>query len=81
MSICHAFGKYLGFPITNSKPRAYDFQFVIDNMLTRLATWKSKCLIMAGRCTLASASLNALPHHTMQFSLLPSKSLKIVDKF
>lgn len=78
--VSNSFGKYLGFPITSSKPRVKDFQFVLDNMISRLSTWKSNLLSMAGRCTLATSCLNCLPNHLMKYTLLPAKILSKIDK-
>lgn len=80
INISYTFEKYLGFPITNSITKASDFQYVIDKMLSRLASWKTSCLSMVGRCTLATSCLNSLPTHIMQYTLLPSKTLKNIDK-
>lgn len=41
-----SFGKYLDFPIFHKRATNEDFQFIIDNMDTRLAGWKTKFLNM-----------------------------------
>lgn len=78
--ISNSFEKYLGFPITHTKPKAIDYQFILDNMKNRLASWKTNCLDMACRTTLVSVSLNFIPNHVMQYSLLPTKILKNINK-
>lgn len=44
IKISKSFGKYLEFPITNTKPKPSDYQFILDNMTKRLASWKSNFL-------------------------------------
>jgi len=34
-------GKYLGFPMLKGRPKRSDFNFIIEKMKTRLATWKN----------------------------------------
>lgn len=75
-----SFGKYLGYPITNNKPKPSDYQFIIDNMTRKLASWKSNFLSMAGRVTLASSTLNSMPNHNMHYNFLPMKILNLIDK-
>lgn len=74
------FGKYLGFPILNFKPKLKDFQFVIDKMRSKLSLWKTNLLNIVGRTTLASTTLNAIPSHIMQYTMLPTKVLIQIDK-
>lgn len=51
-----SFGKYLGFSILQKKPTNTDFQFIIDNLNSRLVGWKTNFLNMAGRTTLKKSS-------------------------
>lgn len=60
-----AFGKYLGFPIFHEASNNGDFQFIRDNMNSKLAGWKAKFINTTGRTTLARASLNNIPNHVM----------------
>lgn len=73
-------GKYLGFPIINKRSSAKDFQFIIDNLQSKLAGWKKQFLNITGRTTLAKASLSSIPNHVMQFTKLPSSILKKIDQ-
>jgi len=74
------FGKYLGFPITHKRITSHDYQFIIDNMQSKLAGWKTKFLNMAGRTTLAKACLSNIPTHIMQTTKLPSNIIKKIDQ-
>ncbi|XP_019265527.1 PREDICTED: uncharacterized protein LOC109243087 [Nicotiana attenuata] len=82
LSIKHttSFGKYLGFPIIHKKQSATDFQFIIDNMQSKMAGWKTKCLNMAGRTVLAKTSLNSIPSHVMKYINLPTKITNQIDR-
>lgn len=50
-------GKYLGFPITNLKPKSTDYQYILDIMNTRLKGWKAKLLTLTGRLTLIQTTI------------------------
>lgn len=63
--------KYLGFPIQKGRQKVRDFDFVIDMVKRRLASWKGKLLNKAGRVTLAKAVLNGIPVYPMQFLWFP----------
>lgn len=43
-----SFGKYLGFPMFSSRLENRDYQFIIDNIQTKLSGWKTKLLNMTG---------------------------------
>lgn len=80
IKIAKNFGKYLGFPILNNAPKASDYRFVIDKMRARLSTWKTNLLNIVGRTTLALATLNSIPNHAMQYTMLPTKIHKQIDQ-
>lgn len=80
INISNSLGMYLGFPITDKKPKSKDYQFLIDRMRFRLNNLNAKWISMAGRNTLASSMLNTLPNHIMQLLLLPSKTLSTIGK-
>lgn len=75
-----SFGTYLGFPIITRKRRPVDFQFIIDKIRARLASWKTRFINIACRTTLAQATLNSIPNRYMQYTLRPRKILKQIDK-
>lgn len=53
---------------------------IIDHVSTRLSTWKSNCLNMAGRITLASSMLTTIPQYTMQTTLFPKKVCTAIER-
>ncbi|KAH7855512.1 hypothetical protein Vadar_025710 [Vaccinium darrowii] len=71
---------YLGCPIHHSRPNRHSFQFLIDKVRAKLASWKSKCLSFAGRVTLVKSVNEAIPAYVMQCNLLPTSVAKSLDK-
>lgn len=74
-------GRYLGFPLMNSKLSTTDYQFLIDSLKRRLLGWKSKFLFPAGRLTLINSVLNTLPNHLMQITKLPNQVIKKMENY
>lgn len=74
------FSNYLGFPMFRKNPKATDFQFLIDKMRNKLASWKTIFLSLAARTTLATVSLSSIPSYYMQYTSLPTKVIKHIDK-
>ncbi|CAJ2670486.1 unnamed protein product [Trifolium pratense] len=72
-------GKYLGFSILNGRAKKSDFDFIIEKMQTRLASWKSKLLNKPGRLALASSVLTSIPSYYMQIAWLPQSICNIID--
>ncbi|XP_074320432.1 uncharacterized protein LOC141657179 [Silene latifolia] len=73
-------GTYLGFPLLSKKPKRSDLNFILDNIKSKLASWKSKFLSRAGRICLIKSTINAIPNHAMQCIRLPSSILRDIDK-
>lgn len=74
------FGKYLRFPIFHKRPTHGDFQFIIDSIKSKLTGWKTRFLNMAGRTTLAKASIASIPSHVMQFIKLHISTCNKINK-
>lgn len=75
------FGKYLSFLTFHKKPTPGGFQFMLDNMNSKLAGWKSKYLNMAGKTTLHKTCLGSMPNHVRKYIPLPRKIHKLIDRF
>jgi len=58
-------GKYLGFPMLHGRPKKSEFNFIIEKMQTRLASWKNRLLNKTGRLTLATSVLSSIPTYYM----------------
>lgn len=81
MSEGNTFGKYLGFPMFNSRPKKSDFQFLLDNFKHRLAGWKTNFMTMAGRTTLIKSTLNALLNHVMHYISIPQSIINKMEQY
>ncbi|KAK4261983.1 hypothetical protein QN277_027606 [Acacia crassicarpa] len=71
MKVTTAIGRYLGFPLTRKRRPTETFQYIVDNVSSRLAMWKEKSLSRAGRITLAKSVLSAMPLYPMQVAQIP----------
>ena len=72
-------GKYLGFPIKH-KGAQQDFGFILDQMKSKMASWKSNLLSLAGRIVLTQSITSTIPSYVMQCIALPPKILQGIDK-
>ena len=73
-------GKYLGFPMLHGRPKRIDFNFIIEKMQTRLASWKNRLLNRSGRLTLATSVLSSIPTYYMQINWLPQSICDSIDQ-
>ena len=64
-------GKYLGVPLLHKQAAKALFKLLLDKAINRLSTWKTSSLSLAGRLTLVSSVVLALPVYTMQTTFLP----------
>ena len=64
-------GTYLGMPIFISRCTAQSYQYLVDNIRSRIEGWQAKYLSMAGRATLIKAFVTSIPIYAMQTTLLP----------
>lgn len=73
-------GSYLGIPLINKRVSKNTFNFVIDKMRRKLATWQADSLSMAGRRVLVQSSLATIPTYAMQSMALPVSTCNEIDK-
>lgn len=57
-----------------------NFQFIVEKVQSRLASWMNKLLNKAGRLTLGKSLLNSLPVYYMQVAWLPQNICDHIDK-
>ncbi|KAL5566025.1 hypothetical protein UlMin_029189 [Ulmus minor] len=69
---------YLGLPLFRSG-RSKDFNFLVDNLDSKLAGWKSRVLSKAKRLVLIKSIALALPVYTMQSMKLPNSICSKLD--
>ncbi|PNX93586.1 ribonuclease H, partial [Trifolium pratense] len=72
--------KYLGFPIIHGRLCKRDYDFFIDKIQHRLASWKNKLLNKAGRLALVQSVLTSIPTYYMQLNWLPSSICDYMDR-
>uniref|UniRef100_A0A803PTD7 RNase H type-1 domain-containing protein n=1 Tax=Cannabis sativa TaxID=3483 RepID=A0A803PTD7_CANSA len=70
---------YLGLPLFRSCQKNVDFNFILDNLISKHHGWKLKSLSKAGRPTLIKSVGLALPIYTMQTTMLSKKLTSKVD--
>ncbi|GKU87915.1 hypothetical protein SLEP1_g2242 [Rubroshorea leprosula] len=75
----HSLGKYLGFPISPKRLSKADCSFIVDKVRSKLTGWKASMLSRAGRVTLASSVLSAIPNYYMQGAYLLESIHKELD--
>ncbi|CAN1848775.1 Putative ribonuclease H protein At1g65750 [Linum perenne] len=72
-------GRYLGVPVLHGRISKNTYEYIIERIDQKLDGWKRNSLSLAGRVTLATSVLNALPSYAMQTSTLPASILKSID--
>ena len=58
-------GKYLGIPIKHPGSSSQDYNFILDRVKQKLASWKANMLSLAGCFVLIQASLATIPAYVM----------------
>jgi hypothetical protein len=79
-SVTNEFGKYLGVPLVGRAPKKHDFQYLIDQVTSKLASWKATQLSFAGRLTLAKSVMEAVPTYPMMSSKIPKACIDEIQK-
>lgn len=64
-------GRYLGFPLSGGRKSRNTFNYLLDNINIKLASWKTNLLNFAGKVCLTKVVLAAMPTYTMQVFWLP----------
>lgn len=75
-----ALDKYLGFLILKGRVKKSDFEFILEKMRSRLASWKHRFLSKPGRLALASSVLTSIPTYDMQTFWLPQNICSMIDR-
>ncbi|KAL5572934.1 hypothetical protein UlMin_022531 [Ulmus minor] len=69
---------YLGLPLFRSK-KIKDYDFMVEQLDSKLAGWKSRTLSKAKRLVLTQSVVLALPLYTMQTAKIPASICSKVD--
>uniref|UniRef100_A0A8I6YX69 Reverse transcriptase domain-containing protein n=1 Tax=Hordeum vulgare subsp. vulgare TaxID=112509 RepID=A0A8I6YX69_HORVV len=72
--------RYLGLPLTITRPRLVHILYILDRIRARLAGWKGKLMSIAGRRVLVRSVLTALPTFALAVLRVPKKFLDDIDK-
>jgi hypothetical protein len=73
-------GKYLGVPLVGRAPKRSDYNYIINQVKTKLSAWKAKHLSFAGRVTLSKAVIEAIPVYPMMTVAIPKACLNELQK-
>ncbi|KAL4322447.1 hypothetical protein AHAS_Ahas14G0211400 [Arachis hypogaea] len=76
----NALGRYLGAMINNNRKGKEKFKTVIDRVHSKLKGWKSKCLSLAGRITLAQSAISPSVNFEMQNGRVPKGICEEIEK-
>jgi len=72
--------RYLGIPLSVYRLKRANVQLLVDKVAARIPGWKGQLLNAAGRMALISATLCAVPVHTMITVCLSPWAVKAIDK-
>ena len=72
-------GKYLSVPLQYKQASSKFFSHITDKIMRTRSAWKANSLSLAGRLTLCSSVLNAMPTYAMQIAFLPSPVCNQID--
>ncbi|KAF7841372.1 ribonuclease H [Senna tora] len=73
-------GKYLGVPLIHGRVNRHTYNFIVDKVRNRLASWKCNSLSLAGRITMVQSVASAIPNYAMQTASLPIRVCNDVEK-
>lgn len=74
--VTNSFGKYLKFPLSGKKPERIDFQYIIDQVSTKLSSWKRNSPSLEVKITLAKSVIEAIPLYMMMTNRLPKSCIE-----
>ncbi|XP_054776745.1 uncharacterized protein LOC129285164 [Prosopis cineraria] len=73
-------GRYLGVPLITGRVTTRTYNYIIEKLQQKLSGWKSKCLSLAGRITLAKSVLSSVPPYTTQSTMLSTSCCSDIEK-
>ncbi|WVZ79028.1 hypothetical protein U9M48_026656 [Paspalum notatum var. saurae] len=72
--------RYLGIPLTVTRLKKVDFQYLLDKVRSKLTNWHGRNVTLVGRLTLVKSVLSSQPVHTLTAVIVPKKVLEEFDK-
>ncbi|KAK8930502.1 hypothetical protein KSP39_PZI016628 [Platanthera zijinensis] len=79
ISLTKNLGKYLGVPLIHGRITKATYVEIVEKVASRLTSWKSKHLSLAGGATLMKAVTSAIPTYCMQTVLLPKGVAETIE--
>lgn len=73
-------GRYLGFPLSSGRHVRGRFNFLLDNISRKLASWNTNWLNMAGRVCLVKLVISSIPTYVMQVFWLTRCIIQRIDQ-
>ncbi|KAI5410240.1 hypothetical protein KIW84_055653 [Lathyrus oleraceus] len=64
-------GKYIGIPLTWKTQKKEDYCHIIDQVKSKLTSWKGNHLAFEGRVTLAKSVMEVMPIHPIMTNIIP----------
>jgi hypothetical protein len=80
LTITSTIAKYLGMPTQIGHSKQAGFNYIMDRIQKKLKGWKERCLSFAGRSTLISAVIQAIPTYLMSCFLLPRNMCDKIER-
>ena len=72
--------QYLGCPIFQGKPKCIYFQYMVDRIKTKFATWKGVLLSIMGRVQLVKSVIHGMLVYSFHIYRWPIRLLNMLDK-
>ena len=72
--------QYLGCPIFQGKPKCIYFQYMVDRIKTKFATWKGVLLSIMGRVQLVKFVIHGIVVYSFHIYRWPIRLLNMLDK-
>lgn len=69
------FGKYLGIPLSGRKLRRNDFLYIVDQISSKLTSWKKNNLYFVGRVTLVKKFIEVILLYPKMTNRLPNSCI------
>ncbi|MCH87265.1 ribonuclease H, partial [Trifolium medium] len=73
-------GRYLGVALIGRSHKRTNFQYIIDQVRTKLSRWKANQLSFAGRVTLVKSVIEAIPIYPMMTTVIPKQCLDEIHR-
>ncbi|CAN1762394.1 Putative ribonuclease H protein At1g65750, partial [Linum perenne] len=80
IGVINNLGRYPRVPILHGSLSKQTYNYILDHLDNRLASWKVENLSLAGRVTLALSVLNSIPSYVMQTTFLPVSLCDQIDR-